>query len=86
MHGVRNRFRVTHPFHPLLGREFDTLDERWSWGKRWLYCSEGDGRLFCLPASWTDQAEQDPFVVISAGRAKARVEELLRLTELLARE
>jgi len=83
---VNRRFRVTHPFHPLRGREFDTLDERWSWGKRWLYCCEDDGRLFCVPASWTDQAEQDPFVVISAGRAMARVEDLLRLAELLARK
>jgi hypothetical protein len=85
VHGVNCRFRVTHPFHPLRGREFDLLDERWSWGKHWLYCSEEDGRLFCLPSSWTDRAEADPFLVVSAGRAKVRVEDLLRLVELFAR-
>jgi len=72
------------PFPPAAGREFDILDERRSWGKHWLYCSEEDGRLFCLPSSWTDRAEADPFVAISAGRAMARVEDLLRLTELFA--
>jgi hypothetical protein len=77
--------RVTHPFHPLRGREFDVLDERRAWGTHWFYCSEDDGRLFCLSSSWTDRAEVDPFVVVSAGRAMARVEELLRLAELFAR-
>ncbi|MGH8219072.1 MAG: DUF5372 family protein, partial [Steroidobacteraceae bacterium] len=26
-------FRVTHPFHPLLGREFALADRRNTWGE-----------------------------------------------------
>ena len=77
------RFRITHPFHPLRGQELVTVDERWSWGKRWLYCSDDSGRLFCVPAQWTDAGDQDPFVLVSAGRACGRVEDLLRLVDLL---
>jgi hypothetical protein len=79
------RFRITHPFHPLRGQELVAVDERWSWGKRWLYCSEEDGGLFCVPAQWTDDAEQDPFVLVSAGRAWGRVEDLLRLADMVQR-
>ena len=80
---MRGRFRVTHPFHPLRGREFEVLDERWSWGKEWLYCSDDDGRLFAVPAQWTDRAQPDPFVVVAAGRACSRMEDLVGLAELV---
>ncbi len=80
---VKAAFRVTHPFHPLRGRQLVSVDERWSWGKRWLYCNDDEGRLFCVPAQWTDWADPDPFVTVSAGRAYGRVEDLLRLAELV---
>lgn len=42
-----------------------------------------DMELAYFPASWTDVGEPDPFVVLSAGRAMARVEDLLRLGDLV---
>jgi hypothetical protein len=42
-----------------------------------------DGPLAYFPAAWTDAGPVDPFVVLSAGRAVARVEDLLRLIELI---
>ena len=36
-----------------------------------------------LPASWTDVEGPDPFLVLAAGRACFRVEDLLLLAELL---
>jgi hypothetical protein len=36
-----------------------------------------------VPLDWTDIAPQDPFVVVSAGRALFRVEDLLGLARLL---
>ena len=36
-----------------------------------------------MPLDWTDIAPQDPFVVVSAGRALFRVEDLLGLARLL---
>ncbi|MCB1873320.1 MAG: hypothetical protein KDI49_15190 [Gammaproteobacteria bacterium] len=32
-------FRVTHPFHPLLGREFTLVDRRTTWGEDRVYFS-----------------------------------------------
>ena len=43
-----------------------------------------DMQLAHFPASWTDVADRDPFVELSRGRATARVEDLLRLAQLVA--
>jgi len=37
-----------------------------------------------LPASWTDVAGSDPFLMVSAGRALFRPEDLLKLARLVA--
>jgi hypothetical protein len=29
----RRRFRVTHPFHPLFGRQYDLIDYRHFWAE-----------------------------------------------------
>jgi hypothetical protein len=39
--------------------------------------------LAYFPASWTDVGDPDLFIALSEGRAMARVEDLLRLTELV---
>jgi hypothetical protein len=39
-----------------------------------------------MPATWTSAAAVDPFVALSAGRALFRIDDLLALTELIARE
>ena len=41
------------------------------------------GRKSSVPLDWTDIGPKDPFVVVSAGRALFRVEDLLGLTCLL---
>ncbi len=43
-----------------------------------------DGRRTWIPASWTDIASPDPFLVASDGRSSFRVEDLLRLAELVS--
>lgn len=43
----------------------------------------GEERVHSLPAGWTDVEGVDPFVVISAGRAHFRVEDLLALAGLV---
>ena len=74
---------MTHPFHPWLGREFDFIDCRLCWNEWRVFYYTEDMELAYFPASWTDVGEPDPFVALSAGRAMARVEDLLRLTELV---
>jgi len=41
------------------------------------------GRLFSLPAGWTDAAAADPFVVIAAGRCPFTLDGLLAVADLI---
>ena len=77
--------RVTHPFHPLSGREFVCVGERYNrYGTR-LLLEVGDDLLCSVPPQWTDLAALDPEVVIGEGRAYFRVGDLVELARLVAR-
>ena len=75
---------MTHPFHPLHGREFEVVDVRSAWGEWRVYVSDEKGRLLRLPFSWTDWAEPDLFQLVSGGRSPLHIGELRRLVELVA--
>jgi hypothetical protein len=75
---------VTHPFHPLLGEEFDLVGYAHTWGEHRVFFREpGQERVQSLPAGWTDVEGPDPFLVLSGGRAWFRVEDLVALVRLL---
>ena len=77
------RFRITHPFHPLFGREYELLYVRQDWGyDRVAYLTES-GAEATIPVSFTDLKAPDPFVAIAAGRSRLRVEELIELAKLI---
>jgi len=77
--------RVTHPFHPLLGRDFEFVAHRQNWGEDRVHLHDEHGELFSLPAGWTDVAPLDPFVVIAQGRCPFTAEDLLALADLVDR-
>ena len=77
---------MTHPFHPLYGREFALADRRLTWGEDRVYYYDEAGVLKRLPASWTSIATPNAFEAISAGRAHFRVADLLQLVALIARQ
>ena len=77
--------RVTHPFHPLAGRELEFVKRRRNWRQDRVYVHDDAGMLVSLPAEWTDAVGEDPFVVVAAGRSPLHVERLLELSELVAR-
>ena len=77
--------RVTHPFHPLAGQEFEFVKRRKNWQVDRVYYFDAGGELAALPAEWTDAVAPDPFVLIASGRAPFRTEDLLALAELVAR-
>src|SRR5713101_6904515 len=56
---------------PLLGKSFELLMYRNTWGEDRVFFYDG-GRLRALPASWTEAAPVVPFVAIAAGRAHFR--------------
>ena len=43
-----------------------------------------DGTVWSIPVGWTDFAPPDPVVVAGRGRAAFRLEDLLRLAELVS--
>jgi hypothetical protein len=76
---------VTHPFHPLSGREFEFVERRRGWGGDRVFFYGPDGELAWMPAEWTDVVADDPFVVVAAGRAPFRAADLLELAALVER-
>jgi hypothetical protein len=79
-------FLVTHVFHPLYGRELGLIDKYLAWGEDRVCFRDDKGGLRFLPTAWTSLAPLDSFVQMSAGRSHFRVEDLLRLTTLIAQQ
>ena len=77
------RFRITHPFHPLRGAEYELVTRKLTWGEDRVFYYDPSGKLKSLLANVTDVMSQDAFDRISAGRAAFRVEDLLELRRLL---
>ncbi len=74
---------MTHRFHPLFGRELEFVKRRRNWDADRVYVFDPDGELVSLPAEWTNAVAADPFVEIAAGRCLLRVEDLVKLVELV---
>ena len=77
--------RVTHPFHPLAGREFEFVEARQNWGEDRVVLHDEHGVLFSQPTGWTDAGAVDPFVVIAAGRCPFTMAGLLGLADVIDR-
>ena len=77
------KFVITHPFHPLYHHEFELVDYRNNWGEDRVYFYEYEQNLTSVPVYWTSIVPEDPFVKISAGRSFYRVEDLVRLYNLI---
>lgn len=77
--------RITHPFHPQYGQELDFVSHEHRWGEHRVFYRDSHGHMASLPACWTSVVPEEPFVVISAGRALFRVEDLSELAALVSR-
>jgi len=80
---LKRKVRITHPFHPLYSKQYGLVGYRRSWGHECVDLHDDQERLITVPIGWTDAAEPDPFVVVSAGRSNFRVEDLIRLVHLI---
>jgi len=58
---------------------------RRNWGEDRGSCRDEDGRLFSLPAAWTDVVPVDLFAVIAAGRCAFSAGDLLAVAGLIDR-
>ena len=77
--------RITHPFHPLSGRQFTCVDERVNAYGRRLLLQIDDTTVCSVPPQWTDLADPDPEIVIGRQRALFRVADLVELARLVER-
>jgi hypothetical protein len=75
--------QITHPFHPLTGRRYVLLSCRQAWNEDRVYFEDDAGHLQSIPAKWTSVIAADPFVVIAAGRALFRPDDLIEVTRLI---
>jgi hypothetical protein len=77
--------RVTHPFHPLCGRQFEVICRRRHWGEDRVVYEGPNGRLCTIASAWTDIDPVDEFRQVAAERAAFRTVDLLALCEELGR-
>jgi len=81
---LSRRFKITHPFHPWSGQEFDLVTYLHTWGENRVYFQRKESEhLVSVPASWTDVVPQDPVVQLAAGRSLFRVPDLLELVQMV---
>ena len=77
--------RVTHPFHPLSGRQVVCVGQRYNrYGTR-LLLRVDDGSVYSVPRQWTDLVAPDPEIALGEGRGLLRVTDLLALADLVER-
>ena len=79
------KVRITHPFHPHSGREFELICRRRHWGEDRVVYTDEDGRLRTISAALTDVAPVDAFRHVAGGKAAFRAVDLVTLGELLDR-
>lgn len=77
------KVRITHPFHPHSGREFELICRRRHWGEDRVVYSGDDGRIRTISAAFTDVVPLDEFRLVAGGRAALRTVDLITLCELL---
>ena len=80
----RQFVRVTHPFHPLFGRQLPSSANHNRHGKRLLLQADG-AAVWSVPPQWTDLVGLDPAVVMGHGQALLRAVDLLELASLVKR-
>ena len=78
-------FKVTHPFHPLYGKEYSLITIRHLWGAYRVYYHDNEEQLRSMPINWTNIPKTDPYVHISNGRVPFRITDLLELRALIDR-
>lgn len=62
------------------------IERRNAWGEERVYFHDDTGRVRRLTAAWTNAVAQVPFEMVSAGRSHFRVDDLLHLVTLIARQ
>ncbi len=76
---------VTHPFHPLSGRQLLCVGERYNRYGTTLLLETGEGTVCAVRPHWTDVVARDPEIILGGQKALFRVADLLELAHLVDR-
>jgi len=79
--GFERTFKITHPFHPSCGSEFEVEFYNCAKHEDWVLSRDKNGQKITFPAYWTSLIPPNPFIVISAGRSLFVVEDLIKLID-----
>ena len=79
----KRRVQITHPFHPLCGKQFDLIEQRYIYTESFLYFYDDHGHLREIPAVWTDFVKVDAYVELASGRSPLHATHLLELADLV---
>jgi|SRR5215831_2619569 len=82
---LNRHFRITHPFHPLAGQQFELVTYLHTWGEHRVYFHKEGEHLVSVPATWTDIVAEDPALQLAAGHALFRALDLIELAQLVGR-
>jgi lipopolysaccharide biosynthesis protein len=75
---------ITHAFHPRRGERLKAATRKKTWGEDRVMYYDTHGQLRSMLTSWTSLHELDSFMAASGGRSWFRVDDLLRLSALMA--
>lgn len=79
------RVPITHPFHPLKGKQFDLIEHRCIYAESYVYFQDDRGQLREIPSAWTDFVKGDAFAEVAAGRSPLHAAYLLELADRVER-
>ena len=79
------KVRITHPFHPLCGQEFDLVSREHHWGENRVVYAGANNELSSITTDLTDLEPPDEFRQVAGGRAAFRTVDLVELWMLLDR-
>ena len=81
----KSEFEITHPFHPDRGHRFAILHTRVAADITWLWYRDHQDTARQVKLDFTDLADLDDFVRVSAGRSSFHIDGLKELVDQVAR-
>ena len=66
-----------------MGQDLDFVERRVNWDDDLLFYRDHRGYVTALPTRWTSLQDEDPFLVVSAGRSHFRVTDLIDLASVI---
>lgn len=79
----KQTFRITHPFHPLSGREYILITHKLNWGEDRVSFKDENGDYHCIPANWTDINPPDPYERSENNKSFFRINDLIEIEKLV---